>query len=275
MSIERDQIGRTADCEGLPALDEPPPYEILNPASEKPVILIADHAGRSIPRRLRNLGLDEAALSRHIAWDIGIGDVTRHLAQRLEAPAILGGFSRLVIDPNRHLNTPSSIPAESDGIPVPGNRDLSAEEKALRAAAYFRPYHGAIEKVIEAHLKRDRRPVLISMHSFTPVMNSIERPWKIGILWNDDPRVPTPLIARLRALGLPVGDNQPYSGRYGYSQHVHGDDRGMASALIELRQDLIDTHHGAEEWAAPLAEVLQEVLEDPELYTAFKPNQLG
>ena len=86
------------------------------------------------------------------------------------------------------------------------------------------------------------------------------------------PRLPMPLIARLRALGIPVGDNQPYSGRYGYSQHVHGDDRGMASALIELRQDLIDTHHGAEEWGERLARVLQEVMGDPELFTPFRPS---
>jgi predicted N-formylglutamate amidohydrolase len=140
---------------------------------------------------------------------------------------------------------------------------------------YFRPYHGAIEKAIEERLLRGKRPVLVSMHSFTPVMNSVERPWKIGILWNEDSRLPKPLIARLRAMGLPVGDNQPYSGRYGYSQHVHGDDRGLASALIELRQDLIDTHHGAEEWGELLAGVLQEILGDPELYLPFKPRQSG
>ncbi len=252
--------------------DEGPPFEILNPDSEKPAVLIADHATRFIPRALGNLGLDEASLLRHIAWDIGIAEVTRALAGHLGVTAVLSRFSRLVIDPNRRLGTTASIPEVSDGVPVPGNRSLDAEARAQRAATFFAPYHAAIEGALQAHMTAGRHPVLISMHSFTPVLESVERPWKIGILWNEGPRLPRPLISMLRALDIPVGDNQPYSGRdaHGYSQHVHGDDHGLANALIEVRQDLIDTHHGAEEWAAVLGEILQAALADPELYTPFR-----
>ena len=239
------------------------------------MVLIADHATRFIPRVLGNLGLDEASLLRHIAWDIGIAEVTRALAGHLKVTAVLSRFSRLVIDPNRRLNSPASIPEESDGVPIPGNRGLTPEARARRVATFFDPYHAAIQGAIRAHMNAGRHPVLVSMHSFTPVMDSRERPWKIGILWNEDPRLPRALIAMLRALDVPVGDNEPYTGRdgHGYSQHVHGDDQGLANALIEVRQDLIDTHHGAEEWAAVLGELLQTALADPELYKPFRPGR--
>jgi predicted N-formylglutamate amidohydrolase len=103
------------------------------------------------------------------------------------------------------------------------------------------------------------------------MMDSMERPWKIGILWNRDPRLPLPLMAKLRALGLTVGDNEPYSGRdgHGYSQQRHADQRGLANALIEVRQDLIDTHQGGEHWAALLASVLSEALRDDALFALW------
>jgi len=277
MSLPDDIASPMPPRASLLAPEELSPFEILNPGSEKPVILIADHATRYIPRALDNLGLDEASLLRHIAWDIGIAEVTRALAGHLGVTAVLSRFSRLVIDPNRRLTSPVSIPEESDGVRVPGNLGLDPAARALRVASFFDPYHAAIASVIQAHLAAGRHPVLVSMHSFTPVMDSRERPWKIGILWNQDPRLPQALIAMLRAIDVPVGDNEPYSGRdaHGYSQHVHGDHQGLANALIEVRQDLIDTHHGAEEWAAVLGEILQTALADPELYKPFRGGRQG
>ncbi len=156
----------------------------------------------------------------------------------------------------------------SDKTPIPGNQNLLPGAVEARIDSFFRPYHLAIERQIDAILARGQVPVLLSMHSFTPVMDSFERPWKIGILWNKDPRLPQPLMAKLRAMGIPVGDNEPYSGQdgHGYTQHTHADDRGLANALIEVRQDLIDTHHGCEEWCEILAAALQGVLADPALY---------
>jgi len=113
-----------------------------------------------------------------------------------------------------------------------------------------------------------KTPALVSMHSFTPIMHGLQRPWEIGILWNRDPRLPRPLMDRLRADGLTVGDNEPYSGAdgHGHTQHTHGDRRGLANVLIEVRQDLIDTQHGSTEWAGRLAAALEAVLGDPALY---------
>ncbi|MGE0120088.1 MAG: N-formylglutamate amidohydrolase [Dongiaceae bacterium] len=248
---------------------DPPPFEIVNPDGAARVVLLADHAGRAIPQSLGTLGLGPAELARHIAWDIGIADVTRRLARRLDAPAILAGYSRLVIDCNRRLGDPTSMPQESDGVAVPGNRNLTAADRARRAAALFTPYHNAVARVIEGRRRAGLVPAVVSMHSFTPVMNGFERPWHIGILWNRDPRLPVPVMKRLAAEGgICVGDNQPYSGQdeHGYSIYVHGHDIGLAHVLIEVRQDLIDTHHGAEVWAARLGAVLADVLADETLY---------
>ncbi len=254
---------------GLLRPGDPPPFEVVNPDGAGRVVLIADHAGRAIPAALGGLGLDAAALARHIAWDIGIGDVTRRLARRLDAPAVLAGYSRLVIDCNRRLDDPTSIAQESDDVPVPGNRALAAADREARAAAVFAPYHAAIQGVIDGRRRAGIVPALVSMHSFTPVMNGFERPWHVGILWNRDPRLPQALLRRLGAESdLCVGDNEPYSGRLGqgYSIHRHGADNGLAHVLIELRQDLIDTRHGAEAWSGRLAAILAEVLADPGLY---------
>jgi predicted N-formylglutamate amidohydrolase len=248
---------------------DPPPVEIVNQAGAGRAVLICDHAGRAIPKALGMLGLDETALWRHIAWDIGIADVTRRLAAALDAPAILGGYSRLVIDCNRRLEEPSSIAQESDGVRVPGNCGLTAADRAARATACFHPYHRAIDRMLEGRLNAGLVPALISMHSFTPVMNGFERPWHVGILWNRDPRLPVPLMERLARLdGICVGDNEPYTGRdyHGYSLHEHGEGRGLPHVLIELRQDLIDTHAGAQEWADRLAGVFRELLADDGLY---------
>ena len=154
---------------------------------------------------------------------------------------------------------------ERRATPVPGNQELDEAAREARIRTFFRPYHAAVAAVLDARIAAGRWPVLVSMHSFTPVMDAFERPWQIGVLWNQDGRLPIALMDRLRALGITVGDNEPYSGRdaHGYSQHVHGDERGVANVLIEVRQDLIDTHHGAEEWGDLLAGVLHEVLSDP------------
>jgi predicted N-formylglutamate amidohydrolase len=181
---------------------------------------------------------------------------------------VFSHFSRLIVDPNRQLENPTLIPELSDGTVVPGNRDLSPAQRKLRIDTFFRPYHDAIAGRLDAMLAKGTPPVLISMHSFTPIMHGLQRPWEIGILWNRDPRLPRPLMARLRAEGLTVGDNEPYSGAdgHGYTQHTHADRRGLANVLIEVRQDLIDTRHGAAAWAERLGAVLSEVLCDPGLY---------
>jgi len=242
---------------------EPPAFEIINPHGSAPVLLICDHASNLIPAGYDDLGLAPDLLHRHIAYDIGAADVTRRLSGLLDCPAIFSGYSRLFVDVNRQADNPGWMPEVSDHIDVPGNRDLDAREIAKRKARYFDPYHAAVEGLIEGFLARDIVPALYSMHSFTPIMDGVERPWHAGILWNVDERLALPMVAALDAFpGLVVGSNLPYSGAdpSGYSIHIHGEERGVPVVALELRQDLVDTHHGAETWAGRVAAGIRQTL---------------
>lgn len=238
---------------------DPPPVELWHEGGASPTLLIADHAGTAIPARLGSLGLPAAALALHIAHDIGIADLTRALGRRLDAAALLGVYSRLVIDGNRRLADPTSIAQESDGVAVPGNRGLAPADRRARAEAIFAPYHAAIAALIAERRQRNRPTVLVSMHSFTPRLGGVARPWQLGVLWHKDGRLARPLLAALRAEpDLVVGDNEPYDARTGegYTLDAHAAPVGLPHVLIEIRQDLIDTPAKAAALADRLAPIL-------------------
>ncbi|HXP72679.1 MAG TPA: N-formylglutamate amidohydrolase [Stellaceae bacterium] len=248
---------------------DPSPVERVNAEGKAPVLVTCDHASRRVPKSLHNLGLDAESLEQHIGWDIGAAEVSRGLARQLDAPAILAGYSRLVIDCNRDLDDPTSMPAVSDGVPVPGNRDVSPAAKAQRVETLFKPYHRAIEAALDGFAQRGVHPAVLSIHSFTPVMNGFARPWHVGILWDKDPRMAVPALAALRREArLVVGDNEPYSAREpaGYTVRTHAEKRGLPHLNVEIRQDLIAIDAGTAEWAERLARVLTPILEDPGLY---------
>lgn len=238
---------------------DPPPVELFNPEGAAPIMFVCDHAGRAIPAALGRLGLEETALARHIAWDIGIADLSRLLADRLDAWLALQTYSRLVIDCNRSPEVESSIVTLSEVTPIPGNRDLSAEDRARRIAEIFRPYHEAIAAELDRRRREDRPTVLIVMHSFTPVYKGVWRPWHVGVLYNRDPRYGRILLDLLRAEGdLIVGDNEPYSisDESDYTVPVHGERRGIPHVEIEIRQDLLGEEAGRRAWADRLARLL-------------------
>ncbi len=255
------------------AEDEQPPFEIYNAAGAAPLVLTCDHASNRVPRSLHDLGLDGEALGRHIAWDIGIAELGRKLALLLDAPLVLGGFSRLVIDLNRHLNDPSSIPEVSDNVPIPGNRDITRVHAAQRVEELFVPYHSALAALLsEIHAARGV-PALVALHSFTPVWGNFQRPWHVGVLWNRDHRVAGPLIEVLRQdSSLCVGDNQPYHARepVGYGMDVHAEGNGFPHALLEVRQDLLEDDRGTSRWADILHRALSQVLSDRGIYAVME-----
>jgi predicted N-formylglutamate amidohydrolase len=273
-AVEHDPaaIASGADAAPLLAPDEPPPWQIINDEGAARTLLVCDHASRRIPRRLNDLGLDRLALRRHIACDIGAGEVTRRLSRMLDAPAIFANYSRLVVDCNRRLNDPTAFLAVSDGEFVPGNHDLTAAAKALRANTIFHPYHAGIRERLHRFQAAGITPAFVAIHSFTPIFNGTSRPWQIGVLWDTDPRIPVPLMEKLgRIPGLVVGDNEPYSGRApaDYTIDHHAEPVGLPHVSIEIRQDLISTPEGAERWSLILGRALAEILADDELYTVL------
>ena len=249
---------------------DPPPFEVVNADGAAPFVFLCDHANNRTPRALDGLGLSPEELGRHIAWDIGAAALTRRLAAHFDAPAVLAGCSRLVIDCNRSLDDEQSILAVSDGTTVPGNQGLTEREAAARAEAWFRPYHRACAAVLHrAEARGGGSAPVVMVHSFTPRLNGTSRPWHAGILWHEDGRMALPLLRALRARGdLLVGDNEPYSGASprGYTMPTHAARHGRANALIEVRQDLVADEPGIERWSAILIEALTEVFADPALY---------
>lgn len=229
-------------------------------------VLICDHAANRVPRELDGLGMPPEQMRRHIAYDIGAAGVTRALSQTLGAPAVLANFSRLVIDPNRGEDDPTLVMRLSDGAVVPGNADVDAGEIARRRELYYAPYHAAIDEAIDAAIAAGRPPAILSIHSFTEAWRGRPRPWEAGILWDRDPRLARPLIDTLaREPGLTVGENEPYSGKLkGDCLYRHGTRRGLAHALVEIRQDLIREADGQAQWAARLARAMQELLDAPD-----------
>lgn len=242
---------------------DPSPVAVVNPRGTSPFLFIGDHAGRTIPQSLQSLGLPEEELSRHIGWDIGVGELGVLLARDMDAVFIRQSFSRLVIDCNRDPARPDAFVEVSDGTIVPGNAGLDAEAKGARIAVVHAPYQEAIAAEIARRGEARLETVLVALHSFTPRMRGFDRPWQIGILHNGaNDAFAQRLLAHLRARGdLVVGDNEPYQmDQIDYTIPHHAFAVGLPYAEIEVRQDLIGSTDGVREWASLLAEVLPEAL---------------
>lgn len=228
-------------------------------------LILCDHARNALPAEYGSLGLPPAQFDRHIAYDIGSAGVARSLAQRLGVSAIMSRWSRLLIDLNRGPDDPTLIMRLSDGAIIPGNRNVDAAERERRIDRFWRPYHSAIGKYIDDCLATGQVPLLVSIHTFTPVWRGVSRPWHAAVLWDKDPRLALPLIEHLRTdPAMIIGDNEPYSGKLrGDTMWQHGTQRGIAHAIIEIRQDLVEDDTGQRAWAERIASVLENVLAEP------------
>lgn len=238
------------------------PFDLVEGDRTRGIVLVADHARRDLPEEYGDLGLPASEFERHIAYDIGVEAVTRELAARLDAPAVMANFSRLLIDPNRGEDDPTLIRQLYDGTVVPANYPMSAEERENRLDAYYRPYHDAVGAMIASVAQASgMAPLVLSVHSFTPFMQGHARPWHVGILWDLDDRVARPLMELLAAdKDISVGDNEPYDGALrGDTMFRHAIVNGFAHALIEIRQDLIADRKGALSWAERLAPIVEVI----------------
>ena len=245
--------------------NEPDPVVVQNPNGASEILLISDHADRRIPRRLGTLGLGNADLDRHIAWDIGIRDVTTQVSDKLGATYIYQRYSRLVIDCNRKPGVAQSIALVSDGTEVPGNRNLTAAEVSAREAELLQPYQATIERELDRRKASGRPTVIFAMHSCTPVFgNDPPRPWHIGVIAHRDWRIGEPLLDLLSAeVDLCVGRNKPYevNMEMDYTIPVHAEGRGLPYVEIEIRQDLIADAAGHRRWAELMSRLLPRVVE--------------
>ena len=241
------------------------PYHIFGEERSSPWLVTCDHATNRVPPDMGGtLGISPEDMSRHIAYDVGAAGLAQRLAELLDAPFIMSDFSRLVIDPNRGEDDPTLVMRLYDGTIIPANRAIDDAEIERRLNAYYRPYHAAFTDL--AARRNDTR--ILSVHSFTRQLRGRDpRPWHVGVLHADDCRLTDPLLARLMSESdLIVGENEPYGG------HLEGDaiDRHAIktprpNALIEVRNDLIETEHDQIAWADRLAPLIEAAARDANL----------
>ena len=249
--------------ETLLGADDPPPVEVLRAGAPSPFFLTCEHSGKVFPRRLGTLGLAPRDLKRHITYDIGAAGVARGLSQRLDANLVLQTYSRLVVDCNRSPDAEDFIVTLSEDTEIPGNRNVSEREALARAKEIFHPYHDSIAAALDERESSERITVLVAVHSCTPVFHGVSRPWHVGVLHEHDPRFAMILLDLLNDEGhLCVGDNEPYymTSDKDYAVPLHGHGRGYPHVELEIRQDLIETPAGQEEWAEFLSGILREGL---------------
>lgn len=241
----------------------PEPFEIYNSAGRGEILFLCDHASNAIPAELAGLGLPASELDTHIAYDIGAADLTRCLAREFDCLAILGRWSRLVVDLNRGEDDPTAVAKLSDRRIIPGNASLDADGLRARIENYHAPYHRRIATAIDAALARGTVPVLVSIHSFTPMWRGKQRPWHFGVLWDRDGRLARPLLAELRKIkNVVAGDNEPYSGSLENDcLYRHGTMRGIPHVLIEVRQDLMTGEPDRVRWWPLVTHALRNALQ--------------
>lgn len=271
--LETDS-GSPSGRPSLLAPDEPGPVGFRAAPADSRVLVICDHAGNRMPRALGDLGVAADRLEHHIAWDPGALGVARGIADQLGAPLVFGRYSRLAADLNRAPGDSSAVPGISDGVLIPGNLGLSAAQRDERIRCLHDPYHEFITEFLVAAGRNGLRPVMVSVHSFTPRINGISRPWEAGVLWDKDSRIAIPLLEGLRREQILVGDNEPYSGRHtaDYTLDTHAEGNHLAHAAIELRQDCIANSGAQHIWAERLARILGPILADDRLYAEHDAN---
>lgn len=239
------------------------PFTVINERGASSVLLIGDHAGNAIPSSLGDLGVSAEDRNRHIAWDVGVQALGEELAALLDATFIAQRFSRLVIDCNRDPRSPRAILDVSDETAVPGNTGLDEEARDERRTAIHEPYQRRIGDELAGRRARGLQPVVVALHSFTPVLGTQHRPWQLGVLHDaGDTRLSHAMLRRLRLDdSLTVGDNEPYrmdGTDYTIPRHAYPD--GIPYLEIEFRQDLLSSGLERSGWAARFAGWLKDAI---------------
>ncbi|MFS4580769.1 N-formylglutamate amidohydrolase [Phaeobacter sp. C3_T13_0] len=218
--------------------------EIWNADGTGNVLVLCEHASNHIPARYHGLGLSADDRASHAAWDPGALAVARGLSEALDAPLVASGVSRLVYDCNRPPEAASAMPAKSELIDVPGNRGLDTAAREERVRSVYAPFCEAVAQLIDARKASEQETVLITIHSFTPIYYGTHRSVEIGILHDDDTRMADAMLNATQALPhRKIERNEPYGPQDGvtHSLVLHGQNNGLASVMIEIRNDLLQS----------------------------------
>lgn len=242
--------------------NDPAPYDLINPLGKTPILFTCEHAGQAVPQCLDKLGMNDEDFNQHYAYDPGVKDATYMLSKTLDAPAILGNYSRKVVDLGR-LKNETAFPTIAEGKLIHGNQNLSDDEKKARFEAIYDPYHAKVQELLDTYfLAKAIIPMVISIHSFTPVFHGQQRPWEISCLWVQDERLPRHIMDGLREKGYIVGDNEPYNMKIirGTIIDRYADTRKLPNVMVEFRNDLIRKHEDVLQHVGALIDVLKPAI---------------
>ncbi len=242
--------------------------EVLNPDSTFPVLMFCEHANNKLPKDVPEwLGMDEAFLNSYHGYDLGIPHVARKCAQSLGATCVLGVYSRLLIDLNRHTWAPDILHDHDDGIIIPGNQNLTDAELKRRLDRYYHPYHAVCEYHLKRLMDKGVNPVLFSFHSFPRHQTGYAEPfpWNFTLHYNEDNRVAGIFkeYFREKRPDLLIGDNEPYDLTVYKTSGVimHGESRGLPYLLIEIPNDQMTNEQAINHWSQLIADVLLDLPE--------------
>ncbi|MEK9763490.1 MAG: N-formylglutamate amidohydrolase [Deltaproteobacteria bacterium] len=243
--------------------DDPPVVGCFTSTTRPEILIVCDHAGVAIPKKLGRLGLpDDLNLAdQHIAVDIGAKQLALKVAKILGANLLWQNYSRLVVDCNRPPESSQSICSESDGIPIPGNHEISKDEIRERIEEIFLPYDNQCFQAVS----NDDLKLIISMHSFTPTMQGFERPWNISFLFNKGEVYAKKMASFISACepDLNIGFNEPYQVDKLSDWFVikYAEPKMIPQVLIEVRNDHLRDRANIDEWALRISEASIKMLE--------------
>lgn len=226
---------------------------VVNENGASPYVIICEHASNRIPRSLGTLGLSQADLQRHIAWDIGAEGTARMLSKLLDAPLVLQTYSRLVYDCNRPPESETAMPKLSETTVIPGNANLTPDERLARVVEIYRPFQNLIATVLDRRATADLRAIPVSIHSFTKLYHGKERGVELGLLFDRDAWLANQLVKSFAGINTQL--NEPYGPKDGvmHLMNLHAAPRGLHHLMVEIRNDLIETERGQQEWAQRLS----------------------
>jgi len=213
------------------------------------LIFTCEHGGNRVPRKLAPAFARLAGmLATHRGWDPGALDLARQMAREFRAPLHFATTSRLVVDLNRSPGHPRVFSRVSGG--------LSESDREQLLEEHYYPFRDQVMKAIEAQVRRRRKVVHISVHSFTPILAGIRRNADIGLLYDPSRSAERQLAAGWgEAIGaldpsLRVRMNYPYRGTSdGHTTSLRGRFQPDCYIGIELEVNQAIVRGGGARWA--------------------------
>lgn len=232
---------------------------IENELSQGRFVLVCEHASNAVPARWGTLGLTQEALRAHIAWDPGARALAQALSARLDAVLVHAPVSRLVYDCNRAPDMAGAMPAQSEVYEIPGNADISRDERLARTQAIYLPWVAGLHGVIAQRIASGLRPVVVTLHSFTPVYHGKPRRVELGVIHDADAHFAVAVqSAASKLTRLNVQLNAPYSAAddVTHTLRLQATPYGLPNVMLEIRNDLLATAEQVTTMADQLAAVL-------------------